>query len=84
MGELFEGADQFLFGTLGLTLVAPGNSVQDLYDSADGQDLSGEQLVPQTRSIGAKELGREFSGADFFLSRRGRFHYADGARAELS
>jgi pimeloyl-ACP methyl ester carboxylesterase len=57
----FEGADQFLFGTLGLTLVAPGNSVQDLYDSADGQDLSGEQLVPQTRSIGRQELGREFS-----------------------
>jgi pimeloyl-ACP methyl ester carboxylesterase len=63
----FEGADQFLFGTLGLTLVAPGNSVQDLYDSADGQDLSGEQLVPQTRSIGAKELGREFSVPIFFF-----------------
>jgi hypothetical protein len=33
----FEGADQFLFGTFGLALVAPGNSVEDINDSADGQ-----------------------------------------------
>jgi pimeloyl-ACP methyl ester carboxylesterase len=57
----FEGADQFLFGTLGLTLVAPGNSVQDIDDSVDGQKLSAEQLVPQTKSIGPQQLGREFS-----------------------
>jgi pimeloyl-ACP methyl ester carboxylesterase len=63
----FEGADQFLFGTIGLTLVAPGNSVQDLNDSADGQNLSGEQLVPQTKSIGAQELGKEFSVPIFFF-----------------
>ena len=56
----FEGADQFLFGTLGLALVAPGNSVQDINDSGDGQLLSGERLVPQTRSMGPKELGLEF------------------------
>jgi pimeloyl-ACP methyl ester carboxylesterase len=63
----FEGADQFLFGTIGLTLVAPGNSVQDLNDSADGQNLSGEQLVPQTKSIGAQELGQKFSVPIFFF-----------------
>jgi pimeloyl-ACP methyl ester carboxylesterase len=57
----FEGADQFLFGTIGLTLVAPGNSVQDINDSVDGQQLSGERLVPQTKSIGPKDLGLEFS-----------------------
>ena len=56
----FEGADQFLFGTIGLTLVAPGNSVQDINDSADGQMLSAEHLVPETKSIGPEELGREF------------------------
>jgi pimeloyl-ACP methyl ester carboxylesterase len=56
----FEGADQFLWGTLGLTLVAPGNSVQDINDSVDGQILSAEHLVPQTKSIGPEELGREF------------------------
>jgi hypothetical protein len=32
----FEGADQFLDATIGLALVAPGNSVQDLNDSGDG------------------------------------------------
>lgn len=26
----FERADQFLFGTIGLTLVAPGNSAEDI------------------------------------------------------
>jgi len=57
----FEGTDQFLFGTLGLTLVAPGGSVQDINDSVDGQILSGNQLVPQTRSSGPAELGLEFS-----------------------
>ncbi len=57
----FEGADEFLYGTIGLTLVAPGNSVQDMNDSADGQMLSGNRLVPQTKSIGPAELGLEFS-----------------------
>jgi pimeloyl-ACP methyl ester carboxylesterase len=57
----FEGADQFLFGTLGLALVAPGSTVQDINDSADGQILSGGRLVPQTTSMGPKELGLEFS-----------------------
>ena len=57
----FEGADQFLDGTIGLTLVAPGNSVQDVNDSGEGQMLSGERLVPQTKSIGPADLGLEFS-----------------------
>jgi pimeloyl-ACP methyl ester carboxylesterase len=57
----FEGADQFLYGTLGLTLVAPGNSVQDINDSVEGQVLSGDRLVPQTKSIGPADLGLEFS-----------------------
>jgi pimeloyl-ACP methyl ester carboxylesterase len=57
----FEGADQFLLGTIGLALTAPCNSVQDINDSADGQMLSGEQLVPQTKSSGPKDLGLEFS-----------------------
>jgi pimeloyl-ACP methyl ester carboxylesterase len=57
----FEGADEFLYGTLGLTLVAPGNSVQDINDSVEGQVLSGDRLVPQTKSIGPADLGLEFS-----------------------
>ena len=57
----FEGAWEFLYGTLGLALVAPGNSVQDIYDNEEGQVLSADRLVPQTRSIGPAELGLEFS-----------------------
>jgi pimeloyl-ACP methyl ester carboxylesterase len=63
----FEGADQFLYGTLGLTLVAPGNSVADINDDADGQLLSGEHLVPQARSATMKDLGFEFSLPVFFF-----------------
>ena len=57
----FEGADQFLAGTLGLALVAPGNTLQDINDSGDGQIFSGQHLVGQTKSKGPKELGLEFS-----------------------
>jgi pimeloyl-ACP methyl ester carboxylesterase len=57
----FEGADEFIFGTIGLTLVAPGSSVRDLNDSGDGQQLSAERLVPQTAGLKPKDLGLEFS-----------------------
>ena len=63
----FEGADQLLFGTFGLTLVAPGNSVEDINDSADGQMLSGERLVPQITSSTSKDLGPEFAVPMFFF-----------------
>jgi pimeloyl-ACP methyl ester carboxylesterase len=63
----FEGADQFLMGTIGFALVAPGSSVQDINDTADGEILSAEQLVPQTKSSGPKELGLEFSIPMFFI-----------------
>jgi pimeloyl-ACP methyl ester carboxylesterase len=63
----FEGADQFLMGGIGLTLVAPGSSVQDMNDIADGEVLSAEQLVPQTKSSGPKDLGLEFSIPMFFI-----------------
>jgi len=57
----FEGADQFLLGTIGLILVAPGNSVQDINDSVAGQQLSAERLVSQTKSLGPTELGLDFA-----------------------
>jgi pimeloyl-ACP methyl ester carboxylesterase len=57
----FEGANGFLSGTLGLMLLAPGYSVQDLEDSENGQIMSADRLVPQTQSIGPAELGLEFS-----------------------
>src|SRR5262249_8721627 len=57
----FEGADLFLYQTIGLALVAPGGSVQAINDTGDGEILSAEQLVPQNTSSGPKELGLEFS-----------------------
>lgn len=57
----FEGANQFIYSMLGLALVAPGYSVQDINDSGDGQMLSADRLVPQTQSIGPAELGLEFT-----------------------
>jgi pimeloyl-ACP methyl ester carboxylesterase len=63
----FEGADEFLPGTIGLTLVAPGGSVQDFNDSVDGQILSGDRLVPQTASLTQKDLGLEFALPMFFF-----------------
>ena len=57
----FEGADQFLNETLGLALVSPGGTVQDINDSGDGQMFSGEHLVSQIKSKGPKELGLEFA-----------------------
>lgn len=55
----FEHADQFLYSTLGLALVSPGNSVEDINDSGDGQLFSGEHLVPQSKSLikTPKDLG---------------------------
>jgi len=63
----FEGADRFLHSTLGLALVAPGCSVQDINDSAAGQIFSADHLVPQSRSSGPKELGLKFSVPIFFF-----------------
>ncbi|MFZ0802659.1 MAG: alpha/beta hydrolase [Terriglobales bacterium] len=63
----FEGADRFLAGTLGLALVAPGNSARDINDSVEGQIFSGEHLVPQTQSETMKELGLKFSIPIFFF-----------------
>ena len=35
--------------------------MQDMNDSTDGQMLSADRLVPQTKSIGPADLGLEFS-----------------------
>jgi pimeloyl-ACP methyl ester carboxylesterase len=63
----FEGSDEFLPGTLGLRLVAPGGSVKDLNDSIDGEGLSADRLVPQTKSLTQKDLGSDFALPIFFF-----------------
>jgi pimeloyl-ACP methyl ester carboxylesterase len=65
--NVFEGADVFLPATLGLVMVAPGCSVEDINNSVAGQSLSAEQLVPQTHSSGPKELGLKFFVPMFFF-----------------
>jgi pimeloyl-ACP methyl ester carboxylesterase len=64
---VFEGANTFLAGNIGRTLVAPGGSVQDVNNDADGMVLSADQLVPQTQTYGRKDLGLEFSIPIFFI-----------------
>lgn len=63
----FEGADRFLYGAIGLTLVAPGGSAQDVNNDGDGQLLSGERLFPQMKSLTMNDLGLEFALPIFFL-----------------
>jgi pimeloyl-ACP methyl ester carboxylesterase len=63
----FEGADQFLSGTIGFALVAPGYSVSDINDWFDGQILSANQLVPTMHSRGPKEFGTQFGLPIFFI-----------------
>lgn len=63
----FEGADAFLYGATGLAMVAPGYSVQDINDWLDGQQLSGERLVPEMINHGRKELGNDFQVPVFFF-----------------
>ena len=63
----FEGADEFLGGTIGLALTAPGGGVEDMNDDGDGQMLSGEKLFSQTRSTTMKDLGLQFAVPVYFF-----------------
>jgi pimeloyl-ACP methyl ester carboxylesterase len=65
--NLFEGADVFLASTLGFALSAPGYSLRDINDWFDGQILSGDRLVPQTRGLDPKKLGGEFAVPVFVI-----------------
>jgi pimeloyl-ACP methyl ester carboxylesterase len=59
--NLFEGSDFFIHSMFGLSLAAPGYSLRDVNDWIDGQRVSAEQLVPQTRALDAKRLAGEFA-----------------------
>lgn len=65
--NLFEGADRFLASMLGLAFTAPGYSPRDVSDWLDGQRLSAERLVPQTRTIDEAALGGQFSVPVFVI-----------------
>jgi pimeloyl-ACP methyl ester carboxylesterase len=59
--NLFEGADIFLSSMLGLALSAPGYTLRDINDWGEGQDVSGQRLIPQTSTLESKALGGEFA-----------------------
>jgi len=59
--NLFEGADFFIASMVGLALSAPGYLPQDISNWFDGQVVSAERLVPQTRAITAKALAGDFA-----------------------
>ena len=59
--NLFEGADFFISSMFGLALAAPGYSVRDLNDWADGQNLSAERLIPEMAKLDSTALGGDFA-----------------------
>jgi len=65
--NLFEGADSFIASMLGFALSAPGYTQRDMLDWFDGQGLSAERLVPETRLLDAKALGGEFAVPVFVI-----------------
>ncbi len=66
--NFFEGADRFLASTLGFALAAPGGyTIGDINDWFEGQSISAEQLVPQTKNLDPKLLGGEFAVPVFVI-----------------
>jgi len=73
--NFFEGADVFIGAMFGLALMAPSQTLRDVNDWLDGQNLSAERLVPQTSTLGPGALGGDFAlpvfviqGADDFTT----------------
>jgi pimeloyl-ACP methyl ester carboxylesterase len=65
--NFFEGADFFISSMLGLALVAPGYTLRDINDWFEGQGLSAERLVPETRKLQAQALGGDFAVPVFVI-----------------
>jgi pimeloyl-ACP methyl ester carboxylesterase len=59
--NFFEGADFFIGSMFGIAMHAPGYTPQDIIDWFDGQVLSADRLVPQTRSLDPKAMTGDFA-----------------------
>ncbi len=59
--NFFEHADLFINAMFGAALSAPGYTLADIGDWWDGQDLSGQQLIPQTSKLDSRALGGQFA-----------------------
>ena len=65
--NFFEGADAFLFSMVGFALAAPGYTLRDVSDWFDGQNVSGERLVPQTSALDTRTLAGDFAVPVFVI-----------------
>lgn len=65
--NLFEGADLFISSMFGLALQAPGYSLRDVNDWAEGQSVSAQRLIPETTNLDSKVLGGEFAVPVFVI-----------------
>lgn len=65
--NLFEGADAFISSMLGFALRAPGYTIRDVNDWADGQRLSADRLVPQSSALTATALTGRFAVPVFVI-----------------
>jgi len=65
--NLFEGADMFIASMLGLAMTAPGYTLRDINEWADGQGVSADRLVPQASALESKVLGGDFAVPVFVI-----------------
>jgi pimeloyl-ACP methyl ester carboxylesterase len=65
--NFFEGADAFIFSMVGFALTAPGYTSRDVNDWFEGQNVSGERLVPQTSALDARTLAGDFAVPVFVI-----------------
>jgi pimeloyl-ACP methyl ester carboxylesterase len=65
--NLFEGADAFLASMFGFALWAPNYTLKDVNDWTDGQNVSGQYLVPQTSALKSSDLAGEFAVPVFVM-----------------
>ena len=65
--NFFEGADAFIASMVGFAFGAPGYTLRDVNDWFDGQNVSGEALVPQTSVLAARTLAGDFAVPVFVI-----------------
>jgi pimeloyl-ACP methyl ester carboxylesterase len=65
--NLFEGADAFIASMIGLALTAPGYTTRDVNDWLEGQIVSSERLVPQSKALAASALTGRFAMPVFVI-----------------
>jgi pimeloyl-ACP methyl ester carboxylesterase len=65
--NLFEGADAFIASMLGFALSAPENTIRDIIDWFDGQNLSAPRLMEEERKLAPTALTGRFDLPVFII-----------------